>query len=64
MQRLLRKGTAGLLAVDTEYAPNAASVPGSIEVRQGSNTKLTIPGGSGIALLAKVQATTGGVAVN
>lgn len=63
VQRLLRKGTSGLQAADTEYAPNAASLPGSIEIALGSNTNLTIPNGSRIAFLAKVQATSGGVPI-
>jgi hypothetical protein len=63
VQRLLRKATSGLQAADTEYAPNDASLPGSIEIALGSNTNLTIPGGSRIALLAKVQATSGGVPI-
>lgn len=60
MQRLLEKGTAGLQAADTEYAPDGASLPGSIEIALGNNTNLTIPDGSRIALLKKVQATTSG----
>lgn len=60
VQRLLRKGVSGLQAADTEYAPNAASLPGSVEIALGSNTNLTVPGDSRIALLAKVQATSGG----
>src|SRR5262245_30623881 len=31
-QRLLRKGTSGLQAADTEYADGKASLPGSLEV--------------------------------
>src|SRR6476620_10955746 len=41
MQRLLRRTTSGLQAADTEYAPNAASLPGSIGISLGSNTNLT-----------------------
>ena len=62
VQRLLRKGTSGLQAADTEYAPNGASLPGSLEIALGSNVGLTIPGGSRIALLAKVQATSAAAA--
>jgi hypothetical protein len=63
VQRVLRKGTSGLQAADTEYAPDGASLPGSIDVALDSNVGLTIPGGSRIALLAKVQATSGGVPI-
>ena len=63
VQRLLRKGTSGLQAADTEYAPDDASLPGSLDVALDSNVGLTIPGGSRIALLAKVQATSGGVPI-
>ncbi|MEQ1844080.1 MAG: insecticidal toxin protein [Nitrospira sp.] len=63
VQRLLRKGTSGLQAADTEYAPDDASLPGSVDIALDSNVGLTIPGGSRIALLAKAQATSGGVAV-
>lgn len=63
VQRLLRKGTSGLQAADTEYAPDDASLPGSLDVALDSNVGLTIPDGSRIALLAKVQATSGGVPI-
>ncbi len=63
MQRQLRKGTAGLQAADTEYAPDGASLPGSIEIALGNNRKLTIPGGSKIALLTKAQAIANGVPI-
>ena len=63
VQRLLRAGTSGLQAADTQYAPDDASLPGSIDVALDSNVGLTIPGGSRIALLAKVQATSGGIPI-
>jgi Tc toxin complex TcA C-terminal TcB-binding domain len=63
VQRLLRSGTSGLQAADTQYAPDDASLPGSLDIALVSNVGLTIPGGSRMALLAKVQATSGGVAV-
>ena len=62
-QRLIRKGTPGLQAADTEYAADNAALPGSLQVALDRNLGLTIPGGSRIALLAKVQATSGGVAI-
>ena len=63
VQRLLRKGTTGLQAADTEYAPDDASLPGSLEVALDSHVGLTVPGGSRIALLAKVQGTSGGIPI-
>lgn len=63
VQRLLRKGTPGLQAADTQYAPDDASLPGSLDIALDSNVGLTIPGGSRIALLAKVQASSGGVPI-
>jgi hypothetical protein len=57
IQELLRKGIKGLQAADTEYKPNGTSLPGSIEIAVGSGVGLTVPGGSVIALLAKVMAT-------
>ena len=58
VKRLISKGTAGLQAADTEYAPNDVSLPGSIEIALGKNVVLTIPVGSRIALLSKVRATS------
>ena len=63
VQRLLRKGTNGLQAADTEYVSNDASLPGSIEIALSSNTNLTVPTGSRVALLATAQATSGGVLI-
>lgn len=63
VQRLLRNGTAGLQAADTEYKPNKASLPGSIEITLSKNSNLAIPAGSRIALLAKLQATSGGTSI-
>ncbi|UVO28152.1 hypothetical protein [Bradyrhizobium arachidis] len=57
-QRLLRKGTAGLQAADTEYVAGA-SFPGSIEVALMKNTNIIVDAGSAIALLADVQAPGG-----
>lgn len=62
-QRLLRKGTSGLLAADTEYAPDGASLPGSVEIALDGNTALTVPVGARISLLTQQQATSGGAAV-
>ncbi len=63
VQRLLRQGTSGLQAADTHYEPDAASLPGSLEVALAGNAAMTIPNGSRIALVEKVQATSGGVPV-
>ena len=62
-QRLIRKGTPGLQAADTEYAADSVSLPGSLQVALDRNLGLTIPSGSRLALLAKVQATSGGAAI-
>jgi hypothetical protein len=63
VQRLLQKSTSGLQAADTEYTPDDASLPGSIEIALGSNTGLRFPSGSQIALLADLQATLPGGAL-
>lgn len=63
MQRLLRAGSSGLQAADTQYAPDGASLPGSLEIALASDVGLTIPAGSRIALLGKVQTTVGGVPI-
>ncbi|MFD2404796.1 hypothetical protein ACFSVK_01835 [Azorhizophilus paspali] len=59
-QRLLRKGTPGLQAADTEYVGGGVSLPGSLEVALAKNTNITVAAGSGISLLADVQAQTPG----
>jgi hypothetical protein len=57
MRRLLQDSTSGLLAVDTEYAPDGAALPGSIEISLDSNTTLEVPGGSQVRLLKETYAT-------
>lgn len=59
-QRLLRKGTSGLQAADTEYVAGGVSLPASLEVALAKNTNITVAAGSGISLLADVQAQTPG----
>ena len=59
-QRLLRKGTPGLQAADTEYAAGGASLPASLQVALAKNTNITVAAGSSISLLADVQASTPG----
>jgi len=63
VQRLLRKGTSGLQAADTDYAPDNASLPGSVQVAIGKDANVTITAGSRIALTANVQATSAGVPI-
>lgn len=64
-QRLINKGSSGLQAADTEYAPDNGSLPGSIEIAMNSDVDLTIPSGSRISILADVRATRpGGVSYN
>lgn len=59
-QRLLREGTSGLQAADTEYVAGGASLPGSLEIALAKNTNITVAAGSGISLLADLQAQTPG----
>lgn len=63
VQRLLRKGTSGLQAADTDYAPDNASLPGSVQVAVGKDANLTITASSRIALIGNVQATSAGVPI-
>ncbi len=60
MQRLVRGGTSGLEAADTQNAVDGASLAGSLEVALEPDVTLTITAGSRIALLATVQATSSG----
>ncbi|WP_220464431.1 hypothetical protein [Psychrobacter sp. GP33] len=63
-QRLLRKGTTGLQAADTEYAPGEISLPYGVDVELGGNVKASVPGAARIGLLDKATATAeGGVSV-
>jgi Tc toxin complex TcA C-terminal TcB-binding domain len=64
VQRLLRKGTFGLEAADTEYKPDKTSLPGSLEISLNKNASVTVTLGSRIALLADLTATSGAVSVN
>jgi len=57
VQRLLRKGTSGLQAADTEYAPGDVSLPFGVDFELGTGVDSPIPTGSRIGLLAKVTAT-------
>jgi len=56
VQKLLRKGTRGLQSADTEYAPNRASLPGSLEMTTAAGG-VTVPIGTRVALVAAVQGT-------
>jgi hypothetical protein len=49
--RLLSKGVKGLQAADTEYAPDGASLPGSIEIAIEASTNVTVPRGARVMLL-------------
>ena len=59
-QRLIRKGTSGLQAADTEYVAGGVSLPGSLEVLLAKNTNINVSAGSGISLFADVQVQTPG----
>lgn len=60
-RRLLRNGTTGLQAADTEYEPNNASLPGSVEIALDNDVDIWISSGSKIALVAGVQDISGGI---
>jgi hypothetical protein len=57
MQRLLRDSINGLQAADTDYAPDGASLPDSLEVALAANGSATVTAGSTVSLLADLQAT-------
>lgn len=57
VQRLLRKGTSGLQAADTEYAPGETSLPYGVDVELGASIVSSIPDASRIGLFDKVTAT-------
>jgi hypothetical protein len=62
--RLLRKGTRGLQAADTEYAPGEISLPYGVDVELGGNVQASVPDAARIGLLDNVAATiAGGVQV-
>ena len=63
MQRLIRAGASGLQAADTQHGAEGESLPGSVRIAAESSVALTLPAGSRIALLATVQATSGGSAI-
>jgi hypothetical protein len=60
MQRLLAQDTAALLAADTEYEPDNAARPDSMEIELDDSVELTIPGGARVDLRQQVTATSGG----
>jgi hypothetical protein len=60
-QRLLRKGTKGLQAADTEYAPGAISLPYGVDVELEASIQVSVPAGARIELLEEVTATAGTV---
>lgn len=63
-QRLLRRGTAGLLGADTEYAAGEISLPYGVDVALTGAVQVLAPAAARIGLTAPVQATRpGGVQV-
>ncbi len=60
IQRLLRKGSKGLQAADTEYAPGAISLPYGVDVELSGGVQASIPSGARIGLPDKVLATPSG----
>lgn len=64
VQKLLRKGTSGLQAADTEYAPGEVSLPFGVDFELEAGVDSAISAGSRIGLLNKIVATdTAGVKV-
>jgi len=59
-QRLLRSGTGGLQAADTEYAAGEISLPYGVDVELGGDVQATVPNGARIGLLDNVTATDAG----
>ena len=59
-QRLIQKGTSGLQAADTEYAPGEISLPYGVDVELEGSISPSIPAGSQIGLFANVVATDAG----
>ena len=62
-QRLLRQGISGLQAADTEYTPDGASLPGSIEIALDSDTVLIIRIGATFKFLTDFSTSMGGCCV-
>ncbi len=56
-QRLLARGVSGLQAADTEYTPDDASMPASVEFELKSAAAVSVPAGAKLALLADLQVT-------
>ena len=64
-QRLLRKGTRGLQAADTEYATGEISLPYGVDIELGGTIQASVPDAARIGLLDKVTAIgAGGVGVD
>jgi len=57
MQRLLRDSVAGLQAADTDYTPDDASLPYSMEVSLAANGTATVTAGSPVSLRTDLLAT-------
>ena len=63
-QRLLRNGTWGLQAADTEYASGEISLPYGVDIELGGSIQASVPDAARIGLLDTVTATgAGGVPV-
>jgi hypothetical protein len=63
-QRLVRKGTKGLQAADTEYAPGEISLPYGVDAELDATVQASVPDGASIGLPEKVTVTgAGGVPV-
>jgi receptor-binding and translocation channel-forming TcA subunit of Tc toxin len=59
-RRLLRSGTPGLQAADTDYTADGASLPGSIEVALNQGATVTVTAGASVRVVSDVSAPTAG----
>ncbi|MCA0757048.1 hypothetical protein KP806_18460 [Paenibacillus sp. N4] len=64
VQRLLRKGTAGLQDADTEYTADGAALAGSIELALGAGESMKLAADTELVLTAAIQVISAGVPVN
>ena len=60
IRRLLRKGAAGLLAADTEYAPGELSLPAGVDIELTSACDTSLAASSSIRLIEDISTNGGG----
>lgn len=61
VRRLLEKSISGLQAADTDYAPNNASLPGSVQVSLDAAVQVTVTTGAQIQITGDVVAVSDGL---